>query len=229
MHLLVTRPEPDASRSAQALRVRGHTVVVAPLLQAQTIAPDFGGPFAAVLMTSANAARAAAVHPRFAELARLPVFTVGARSAEAARAAGFADVTSADGALADLVRLAARHRAARLLLYLAGEERAGDLAGDLAEHGVAVETAVVYRAVACETLPAEIAGELGALDGVLHYSRRSAATLLRLADGAGVLPAVLALAQYCLSDEVAAPLREAGARRLNIAPHPDEDALFALI
>ena len=44
MRLLVTRPEPDAARTAEALRARGHEVLVAPLLRVETIAADFGGP-----------------------------------------------------------------------------------------------------------------------------------------------------------------------------------------
>jgi uroporphyrinogen-III synthase len=107
MRLLVTRPEPDAARTAEVLRAQGHTVLVAPLMRTETIAADFGGPFAAVLLTSANAARALAAHPRKAELLALPAFAVGARSAEAARDTGFTQVTSADGALGDLVRLIA--------------------------------------------------------------------------------------------------------------------------
>ena len=211
----------------QALRARGHEVLVAPLLRVETIDADFGGPFDAVLMTSANAARAVASHPRAAELTRLAVFTVGDRSAEAARAAGFARVESANGALADLVRLVASRcpRGARLI-YLAGEDRAGDLGAELGE-GFVIETAVVYRAVAVEQLPAEIVRM--PLDGVLHYSRRSAATLLRLAERAGALGAILSLAHYCLSDDVAAPLREAGAERIAVAAAPTESALWALL
>jgi|SRR4051812_41394661 uroporphyrinogen-III synthase len=228
MRLLVTRPEEDALRSAESLRARGHEVVVAPLMDTQSIAGDFGGPFAAVLMTSANAARALAVHPRAAELARLPVLTVGARTAAAARAGGFADVESADGALADLVRLAKRF-AGRRLLYLAGEDRAGDLAGELSAHGIMVETAVIYRAVTSDVLPSDLVDAFDRLDGVLHYSRRSAETLLRLADRAGLHDAVVGVTHYCLSEEVSVPLRQAGARRLRIAVRPDEAALFDLI
>jgi uroporphyrinogen-III synthase len=233
MRLLVTRPEPDASHTVQALRTRGHKVLVAPLLRTQTIDVAFSGPYAAVLMTSANAARALASHPRAGELTRLPAFTVGARSAEAARAAGFGDVTSADGALADLVALAASRFAAssQPLLYLAGEDRAGDLAGELGRHGIAVETAVIYRAVAAERLPAELKQALsnGALDGALHYSRRSVTTLIELSRAAGVLNGLLNLAHSCLSDEVAAALRKAGARRISVAPRPDEAALIGLL
>lgn len=232
MRLLITRPEPDATRSAQAFRARGHEAFVAPLLQMQTVEVDFAGPYAAVLMTSANAARALAGHPRGKELAQLPAITVGARSAEAARAAGFSDVTSAEGALADLVRLA-RQRCAgstRPLLYLAGEDRSGDLAGDLAAHGVVVETVVIYRVVAVERLPAELTQALTdkRLDGALHYSRRSAGTLLGLAEPSA-LNALLSLAHYCLSDDVAAPLRAAGAGRISVAARPDEAALIDLL
>ena len=89
---------------------------------------------------------------------------------------------------------------------------------------------MIYRAVAAETLPAEVAQALrGQLDGALHYSRRSAATLLRLAGQAGALNAVLSLAHYCLSDEVAAPLREAGARRIAVAASPTEAALIDVV
>jgi uroporphyrinogen-III synthase len=227
MRLLVTRPETDAARTAEALRARGHEVLAAPLLRVESIGTDFGGPFDAVLMTSANAARVIASHPRAAELTRLPVFTVGDRSAEAARAAGFARVESADGALADLARLvASRCPRGTRLIYLAGEDRAGDPGGELGE-GFAVETAAVYRAVAIEQLPPEIARV--PLDGVLHYSRRSAATLLRLAERAGALGAILGLAHYCLSDDVAAPLRHAGAERIAVAAAPTESALWALL
>src|SRR5215216_4341033 len=109
MHLLVTRPAVDADRTAQALRARGHTVTLAPVLHIETIADAAlsEGPFAALVMTSANAARAIQRHPRRADFCPLPVFTVGAQTEAAARAAGFARVTSADGGLPDLVRLIA--------------------------------------------------------------------------------------------------------------------------
>jgi uroporphyrinogen-III synthase len=230
MRILLTRPEPDGLRSAARLRAQGHDVILAPLMRGETLESAFDGPFDAVLMTSANAARAVVTHPRFAELRKLPAFTVGDHSAEVARAAGFAEVVSAHGALDDLVRPVAARFAHARLLYLVGEDRAGDLAAELARHGITVETAVIYRAVAATALPREVTQALDAnqLDAVLHYSRRSAATLLHLAAAAGAVNALLGLAHYCLSDAVAVPLREAGARRITIAPHPGESSLFGL-
>jgi|tagenome__1003787_1003787.scaffolds.fasta_scaffold20907190_2 uroporphyrinogen-III synthase len=232
MRLLVTRPEPDATRTAETLRARRHKVLVAPLLSIQTIEAQFAGPYDGVLMTSANAARALMEHPRAGELARLPCFTVGSRTAEAARMAGFADAVSANGALDELVRLVASSlRASARLLYLAGEDRAGDLAGDLAKHGIAIETVVIYRALPAERLPPELAQALNEskLDAALHYSRRSVTTLLALAEKAGAAGALMTLAHYCLSEDVAAPLRRAGAGRVMVALRPDEPSLLALI
>ena len=234
MHLLVTRPGADAERTAERLRHSGHAVTLVPLLHIQ---PDsdaaFGpGPFGAVIMTSANAARALTHHPRRTELFGTPVFTVGGHTAQAAREAGFADVTSADGGWPELVRLVAEKRAgtAQPLLYLAAAERSGDIAGALAPHGLAVETVVIYRALKNPNLSQALRAALSdGVEGVLHYSRRSAQTFLTAARCAGRIDAVLRTNHYCLSSEVAAPLHAAGAGSVKIARRPDESALIELL
>ena len=126
MRFLVTRPEPDAERTAKTLRSQGHAVTIAPLLRVETLENvEIGaGPWAAILVTSANAARAIAAHKHVAELRALPVLAVGERSADAMRSAGFADVSSAEGAAGDLTGLAAKRlKRGDLLLYLAGADR----------------------------------------------------------------------------------------------------------
>ena len=233
MRLLLTRPEPDNERTAATLRALGHQVTLAPLLRIETIAgADLGAPpWGAILLTSANGARAIAAHPRRGELMALPVLTVGQGSAEAARAAGFSEVVSADGDGCDFVRLAAgRLAGARLpLLYLAGEERARDLAAELAAHGLSVRTVVVYRAAKMAELPsvARIALEQGRIDGVLHFSRRSVESYLDC--GRGLIEQALAPVHYCLSARAAEPLRSAGARSIRVAAQPDEARLLALV
>jgi uroporphyrinogen-III synthase len=233
MRLLVTRPEPDNARTAAALRALGHEVMLAPLLQIAPL-PDAvlgAGPFAAILLTSANAARAIAMHPRIGELRRSPVLAVGRTSAAAARAAGFANVDSVAGDAGDL----ARHVATRMqgtplpLLYLAGEDRARDLAAALAEHGLTVRTVVVYRAARASAFPPEVVAALeqGRIDGVLHFSRRSAATFVACAGA--ISDRALAPVHYCLSDGVAEPLKHAAAQRIRVAAHPDEASLLALV
>jgi uroporphyrinogen-III synthase len=233
VRLLVTRPQDDGERTAATLRARGHVVLVAPLLRIEPIAAaDFGpGPFAAVLTTSANAARAIVEHQRLQEICGVPLLTVGQRSAAAARAAGFAAVTSADGDGHDLIALVARRYSgtAATLLYLVGEDRAADLAGELGRHGLTVRTAVVYRTAAVQLFPpvAERAIAAGDIDGVLHYSPRSAAAFVRCADKAGLLDHSLRLTHYCLSAQVAVPL--AGAATIRLAARPEESALIELV
>ncbi len=233
MRLLLTRPEPDAARTAAALRTRGHEVVRAPLLRIEIIADAAlgDGPWAAIAVTSANAAPAVAQHPRRDELLRLPVFAVGRRSAEAMRAAGCIDVSSADGDAGDLAALIARHApAGGPLLYLAGAERARDLAGALAAQGISVHMAVVYRAHVARELPRSAAEALAdGCDGVLHFSRRSADAYVGAATHAGLLAAALAPVQFCLSGRTAEPLARAGAAAIRIAPQPQEAALLAMI
>jgi len=235
VRLLVTRPEPDGERTAQALRARGHAVVLAPLLRTEPVAfalPD--RTFGAVVLTSANAARAVAAHWSLAQLIALPAFAVGRRTAEAARAVGFCDVHSADGDKSDLgdllrARFGAEHAP---LLYLAGEDRAGEMAaGEMVAGGPAVHTAVVYRAVKAERFEPPVAAALGAgaLDGVLHFSARTAEAYLACAAHGGIGDRALVPAHYCLSRQVAAPLTAAGAAAVRIAARPDEAGLLELI
>jgi uroporphyrinogen-III synthase len=186
-----------------------------------------------VLLTSANAVRALLKHPQHQELAGLRVYAVGRHTADAAQAAGFADIASADGRLPDLVRLVTTAESGKLLdplLYLAGAERSGDLVGELAAAGIVVEMRVVYRAVAETDLSAEVIEALagGGIDGVLHFSRRSTQAFVTAVESAG-LRDVLRMRQFCLSSQVAAPLAAAGAGDLRIAHEPAEEALIRLV
>ena len=234
MRLLVTRPQPDAERTAAALRARGHAAVVAPLLRIEPVddAELGGGPWAAILVTSANAAAAVARHQRFTELKGLRVLAVGERSAQAMRDVGFADVISAGGGASDLTRLVVeRLKQGVSLLYLAGAERSGDIAGDLAAQNFTVRTAVVYRALAADALPHAAAEALAAsIDGVLHFSRRSAEAYIQAVQAAGLTDSGMKKPMhFCLSADVAGPLERAGAANIRIASKPDEAALIALI
>ncbi len=234
MRILLTRPEPDARRTAGALRARGHEAIVAPLLHIEIMSDaDLGtGPWAAIMVTSANAVRAIAAHKRSSELQAVPVYAVGDRSAQAMREAGFAAVTSADGNVNDLAKLVvARIKPDAPLLYLAGEARSGDLAGMLRARNFTVHTVLVYRAVAAATLPRQASDAVrGGIDAVLHFSRRSAEAYVNAARKAGMLgDAVAKPAHFCLSGRIAQPLTEAGAANIRIAARPEEAALLELL
>jgi|SoimicmetaTmtLPB_FD_contig_41_11530570_length_967_multi_2_in_0_out_0_1 uroporphyrinogen-III synthase len=230
MRVVVTRPQADTERTAAALRARGHDVLVAPLMRVEPIAVDLGGEWSALAITSANAPNAVTGNPAHDTLVKLPLLAVGRRSAEAAQQAGFTDITSADGDVRELVRLieASRRKGEGPVLYLAGEDRAGDLVAELLARGMAVEMRVVYRAVTAP-LPESLIEALKAraVDAVLHFSRRSAENYVAGAKSAGVVGPALAVRHLCLSAQVAEPL--AGAGHIMIAARPDEAALIELL
>lgn len=233
MHILVTRPEPDGERTAAALRERGHEVTVMPLMRTEPVPAAIGaGPWAAVIVTSANACRAMMGRKELETLRDLPAFAVGRRTAQAARAVGFSDVTAAGGDAGALVAAvvdgAPRHRP---LLYLAGEERAADLEGRLGAHGFCVVTTVVYRMVAMTGFSAAVTAALsaGTIDAALHYSGASAGACLAAAQAANLTPNLLKMRHFCISAEVASVLARAGASDLRVAAQPSEQALFDLV
>jgi uroporphyrinogen-III synthase len=232
MFIAITRPQDDSERTATALRAIGHAVLIAPLLRIEPVKVALRANWGGLIITSAHAAVAISSHPAHKELIKQPLFAVGRRSADAARDAGFTDVTTAGGDVRDLMRVVVARRgdANAPLLYLAGEDRAGDLIGDLATHGVAAELAVVYRAAMAPFSP-QLGGALkaGEIDAVLHYSRRSAESYLAGAAQAGIADQALAVRHLCLSAQVAEPLTAAGAGRVAIAARPDEAALIELI
>jgi len=117
------------------------------------------------------------------------------------------------------------------LLYCAGEDRAGDLAGALQQLGFRVETVIAYRSAMETNLTPEVrsALEAGAIDAVLHYSARTAAAFVAAVTNAGIRDLSIQVRHLCLSARVAAPLMEAGAQAVEIADEPNEQALFVNI
>jgi uroporphyrinogen-III synthase len=234
MRLIVTRPEPEANRTARALIRLGHTAILSPVLDIEpTKAKLPDADFQAVLVTSSNAVRALAGHREQDRLRDAKVLAVGDQSALEAKRAGFARARSAGGAAGDLVALAARilDPAAGPLLYAAGEEQSADIASALQEKGFAVETAVLYRSKARARLSGVAADALrgAAVDGVLLYSRRSADAFASALKAEGLAPIPPEIACFCLSANVAEPLAAVTSGPVRVAARPDQLSLFAEI
>ena len=229
LRVLVTRADEDAQRTAVALGKLGHTAVLAPATMIRALKAGLPhGTWNAFAVTS---------HHAFLDLeASLdryrPVYAVGRRTAEAARAAGFRDVRVGTGdatRLADLLRLTLP-RPARLL-YLAGRDRKPVLEDTLIAAGYDIAVLETYAAEAVSEWPAAALEALrdSRVDAALHYSRRSVDLALALAKASGLADAVMSLHHLCLSEDCAEPLRTLGAASIAIAERPDEDALLALL
>jgi len=221
----ITRAEPAASTSAARLRALGHIPLVLPLLEVRPITtevPDLTG-IGALAFTSANGVR---IFAQLSETRALPVFAVGAACAQAARAAGFRQVLSADGDVAALAAgIASRAEEFRgALLHPAATEPAGDLAGALAQAGVQARTLPIYETVPV-TPPAAALDQALKAEAALLYSPKAARQLAVLMRGRQA-PSLRAL---CLSKAVAKPLARARIGPRAFAPVPLESALLNLI
>ena len=215
MKVLILRPQPGAGESAARARALGLEPVVAPLFAIRRLdwrPPDPAG-FDAVMLTSAQAPRLAG--DGLTSFLGLPCYAVGARTAEAARSVGFANVTSASGDAADLLDVMAADGVRRAFHPCGREHRAA------ARADVEVEHVPVYAADAADALPAEAAAVLadGAL--VLLHSPRAASVFATLAgERGGIRIATISTA----AAEAAGPGWEA----VEVAPEPSDPALLEL-
>jgi uroporphyrinogen-III synthase len=238
MRVLVTRPALDAARTAERLNARGHKALIDPVIEIEPLPQNIPqGNFTALVLTSANAVRVAAKLDTLAPLKTLPVFTVGTHTAEVVREHGFTDVATAAGDVNALGALMLAELRGQMqmqvplhLLHLTGEDRAGDLAGVLSRSGIRIDTVAIYRARAADALKHEtvIAFRSDKVAVVLHYSERSAAIFVQLAEAAHIIDRIVAVRHLCLSETVAAPLKLVGVHP-EVAPAPEEDALLELL
>jgi uroporphyrinogen-III synthase len=234
MRLLVTRPEPEASRTAKILERLGHEPIVSPLFRLRLLdAPLPMRRFQAVLVTSTNAVRALAEHPERQLVKSIPLLAVGDQTAVAAKRAGFAEARSAGGAVADLADFARKvcNPESGPLLYAAGAVRTGDLEGRLRQTGFKVEVHVLYDMEPTSGLTEEAVQALSEhrLDGVLVYSRRAASALTLALRGAGLAPLSRDISCFCLSRAAAEPLDSVAAGPVVVAERPDQLNLMAAV
>lgn len=234
MRLLVTRPEPDAQETAAELEAIGHSVLVEPMTRIVLLPPpEIALRPAAIIFTSRNAVRAAVAWPLVSGWRETTVLAVGEKTARAVRDAGFTDVRTGGG---DVTRLAgaiaqALDPADGTILYIAGRDRAGDLAGRLGARGFDVTTVEAYAAVAIAEFSAGARQALatGAVDGALFFSRRAASIFGDLLQKAGLLDALQRVTVYAISDSAAEPLQPFNPAGMRIASNPDAESLIASI
>ena len=224
MRVLVLRPHDGARRTAARLVARGHQAISSPVMETMaTNAQAPAGAFDALIATSAQAfgfIDADALTP----FLRLPLMCVGARTAQAAREAGFGDIASEAPDAVSLATRIARQKSARSLLYLAGHDRKPDLEKALAAADIVITPWVVYKARALPALreDAILSLRAGRLDAVLHFSRRSAAIFCACIAQAALEDEARALLHVAISADAAAALQQLAPARVRISAAPDE-------
>lgn len=238
--VLVTRSMEDAAPLAARLEAEGFTVIIEPLLRIRFLegaGPDLSG-LQALTFTSANGVRAmvhavADAQGPDAKYKDLAVFAVGRATAEAARAAGFSHVTSADGDVGALARLiiGACAPAAGAVLHVAGKARAGDLMGALQGAGLDARRAVLYEAVAAQTLSDSLRRDIEAdgIGAVLIFSPRTAELFVSLMTDAGLAPLARGMCLVALSPAVAEAAAVLPWGAVKVAEVPEQEALLTAL
>ena len=226
MRILLTRPEADAKRSAKRLAALGHEVLIAPLFEiVPTGAPAPEGHFDQLLATSAHAFEGLGPH---AQCLKQPLHVVGERTAAAARASGLTQVERVEPDAKTLaISIARALRRPQTFLYLAGRDRRPELEASLAALGHAVTPWIVYESREADAARLTQIWRDESIDAVLHFSPRSAALYVALAQAAGLATQALAPIQIAISPRAAQDL--SAARDIRIAPKPDLDGLISCL
>ncbi|MER9329424.1 uroporphyrinogen-III synthase [Mesorhizobium sp. M0488] len=233
LRVLVTRPEPGASRTARKLRETGFQPIVLPLTETTALpveARSVPGDAIAVAVTSANAVRHA---PRdiVTGLATLPCHAVGKRTAEVAREAGFLSVAEGPGDAEALADSMAAAFSGKTVAYLCGRVRFPVFEQTLKADGVRIQAVETYDTLAVAYPDKAVVERLSGqpVDAVLLYSAVAAAAMRGLI-GRPALQGLFEETRFlALSARIAAAFDDSTGNEIRIAAQPDEEALLALL
>lgn len=232
MHFLLTRPQEDNHKLAQALTRLGHRVNLAPLLRInyfdrQEI--DLAN-FQAILFTSANGVRA---FVRNSQSRDLPCYAVGHATATEAHEAGFNTVHAARG---DVTRLASLvmeklHPDGGKLLHISARDTAGNLSALLEKANFRVTGKQLYKATKARALDQKTKRLItsGMLSHMTFYSPRTAKAFVQLIGTANLANPLTEITALCLSPAVSDVISSLNWQETLTAEHPDQRHLFQLI
>ncbi|TPW27756.1 uroporphyrinogen-III synthase [Pararhizobium mangrovi] len=240
MRVLVTRPEPDAQRTAERLRAAGFEPIVLPVSRRvgdpAALEAAVSRPVCALALTSRNAARVLAEAPAAREAWHaLPVFTVGEGTAAAAREAGFDDIVTSGGTGEALAATIARLGVAREtapLAYCAGRPRSVVLEGRLAAFRVPFIAIDCYAMESVRHSAQALEAMLfdgGAVEAAVFYSAESAKRFFALLRHADLSDRFAPLCIPCMSERVAAAVPERFRAAVCLAERPEEGHLLEIL
>ncbi|BCG92158.1 uroporphyrinogen-III synthase [Mesorhizobium sp. 131-2-1] len=233
LRVLVTRPEPGASRTMRRLEEMGFRPILLPLTETVALPADaeaVPSDATAVAVTSANAVRHAS-RDLIAALAALPCHAVGKRTAEAARKAGFSSVREGPGDAVALADVVIEGASAETLVYLCGRVRFPSFEQRLSAGGIPIRAIETYDTIAQGYSDSDLVARLsgGAIEAVLLYSAKAAAAMQALIRRPALGDVFEKTRFFVLSGRIAAALDGVAPERVRVAGEPQEDALLALL
>jgi uroporphyrinogen-III synthase len=243
MRVVVTRPEPDCSRTVATLRQRGHDAVPMPLTRVVDLPPRGDSVNAvqtgATAVTSANAIRAWQKLGIDTEVSSRPLYAVGERTAHVARDAGFSDVRTGRGDGASLAARIGEDRDSGAialtmgapLLYAAGRTRDAHFERALAANNIPVHLIELYDIIQISYSTDFVESLIlnrGPL-AVLFYSRKAAELFFLALKPENTINLLKECEFFCMSDNVAGAIPARFRDQCAVATHKDENHLLSLL
>lgn len=236
--ILVTRPYEDAVLTANVLQEKNLHAHIEPMVtisQRQDGVEAFNHALKendTLIITSANALKA--LEEASSQQFDLPVYTVGASTAEKARAMGFKQVHYGGEdatALSATLRITFENRKKKVrLLYPSGYVVSHDMAATLAASGIEVQRVVLYDAhsVECFSEPTLAMFKEGVIDAIMFYSTRSASIFVQLTREAEIEKRLGSIDALVMSQRVAAELSSLSFAAVKVARRPTQTSMIEL-
>ncbi len=226
--ILITRPSREVESLAALLAAKGFTPFAEPLLRIEPLPENMPLLEAALLHKPqaiiATSKRGVESLTALAATRSIPLLCVGTATAEYAASVGYGNAHECETAQAipDLVR---RHctPGAYPLLYARGQDISIDITALLEHAGFAVDSVILYRAIAAQAFSASLRSFLtdGNIAGALFFSQRTAEIYATLANQHRLADAHHAMSAVCMSRTVAGKLAGISWRKVHIAKKPD--------
>ena len=231
--ILVTRPQPGASRTAAALQDAGFEPLILPVTEIVPVKPspaalNSAASASIIAVTSANALRHAP-ETLLDTLRDKPLFAVGDATAAMAQECGFNHVASAGGdaeALAALIISNARQ--GDRIIYLCGRSRTGGLEDGLRDAGWKFALVEVYDTQIVSQLTYEMTAILdkNPPDGIMVHAGTAAAALAAQTTRAKTRYPFDNIPFFVISHRAAMPLHDAGIKPVIISTAPTDASMI---
>lgn len=227
--ILITRPLPAAKVLAREIKEVGFESVIEPMLKIENTEvnlPDLSS-FDGFIFTSANGVHA---YTSISDTRDKPVFTVGQKTADEARRAGFFVVESAGK---DVLALAQFMRSQKgLYAHFRGQDVSSSLIETLSsEEALFINEFVIYRAVKTQNISPKILKyiENNEISHALFYSKRTAEAFVALLRNHECTSFVKRIKALCLADSMVKCLSVLPWADIQIAAHPDQQSMLELL
>lgn len=235
-YLVITRPEPGLSETADKISALGWQPLLMPVMTIQPLTVDYldVNAIQAIVFTSRQA-----IAPIIQQLAKqhveyynLPVFTVGDITAQDARQAGFTNIISANKdavALAALIKEKLSPDAGQLL-FPSAKGQGQLLYALLKQAGFSILQCEVYQAIPIQKLSDEFLDKLQSetINSILFFSSETARFFIEL------LPENLrkylkTIQAVGISPKTKAVLEHVSWKAIDVAVHPNTEEMLSLL